>query len=60
MKCPDCGFEMVKLKGNGRFECRNESCPVIEVRVRKKGVTVLRDSVMTSRLLCIKPRKRKR
>jgi len=36
MKCPDYGSEMVKLKGNGRFECKNESCPVIEVRAQKR------------------------
>lgn len=38
MKCPDCGSRLVRLKGNGRYECRNERCPVIEVRVsRRKG-----------------------
>lgn len=50
MKCPDCGSRLVGLKCNGRYECRNEKCPVIEVRVsRRKGTQILRDSVLASR-----------
>ena len=50
MTCPDCGSAMVKLK-NARYECRNENCPVIEVRPRRNGVfVVLRDSSMDKHL----------
>lgn len=52
---------MVKLKGDGRFECRNETCPVIEVRVRKRkggGIIVFRDSIMASRVMRRQRRKK--
>jgi len=54
LKCPGCGGELVKLWKNARrYECRNPTCAVIEVRVVGKGadkkLTVLRDAVMSKR-----------
>jgi len=30
-RCPECGKPLVKRTVKGRYECENESCPVIYV-----------------------------
>jgi len=54
LKCPGCGGELVKRwKNASRYECRNPTCAVIEVRVVGKGdakeFIVLRDAAMSKR-----------
>ena len=48
MKCPDCGSRLFRLrKERNRYECRNERCPVIEVRLsRQKGTQALCDAAL--------------
>jgi hypothetical protein len=64
LKCPGCGGELVKRwKNASRYECRNPTCAVIEVRVVGKGVDkkfiVLRDAAMSKRPLFEASRRRK-
>lgn len=45
--CPDCGKEMKRIKRRVTYACEDPDCPVIEVRVHRKDVIVIRDSVLT-------------
>jgi len=47
VKCPDCGKPLRRLNGNSvYYACDNPRCSVIEVRMYKERVRVVRDSVM--------------
>jgi hypothetical protein len=49
-KCPECGIEMVPTERYGHriFECKNQKCSIIRVRVRKNNVVAItRDCAMS-------------
>jgi len=53
MRCPECGSRMRKGKKRGKniYECPNPKCPVIEVRIFRRGRyrKVVMDSILYSR-----------